>query len=118
MLPGQTTSVEVNDPWGTECCSCDQPATVKMCTEADSFGEEFEVYCQPCYDVYKKAQEEAEETSESPCDSCRGTFLTATMHYYRNIDEGSHGPVYHVCEKCYQKYQDYISRECGNDEDY
>ena len=112
ILPNQLRSIQPNDPWGTKCENHPEiDAVTKVCAEADSFGEEYLVFCQECLDKHRADEKTREETQTGHCDRCKATPLLKDMYHYRDIDEGSHGPVYHVCESCYDRYQARLSEE-------
>lgn len=46
------------------------------------------------------------------CDRCgQSTLLCGDLVTTRDIDEGMHGPVYHVCKKCYGRQQAALQAE-------
>lgn len=96
MLPGDTTSRF--EAGLCEFCN-EAPARVGLCTEADSFGSEITPVCHECLEKALNKPKEQEK-----CDWCKTiALLTPT----RDPDEGSHGPVYHVCAACVEKQNDY-----------
>jgi len=74
-------------------------ATVRVQGETDSFGCEFIDLCKECAEKHYKAVREYRELERS-CDWCRKLGKLAPT---RDYDEGSHGPVYEVCEPCWER---------------
>jgi hypothetical protein len=65
--------------------------------ETDSFGAEYADLCAHCVQEFDRelAKAQAEPTL---CDWC--LRMHPNCKPYRDLDEGLHGPVYHVCEGC------------------
>jgi len=94
----------------------DRPAVVRLQGETDSFGCEMYDLCQECFDAEKKAEAEPDI---GKCDWCKTD--EQALRPRRDIDEGSHGPVYYVCAACAKKDEDAIMAELSqydNDEDF
>lgn len=93
QLPGQLLTV----PVGMKCdYHPDRLAVKRVVGETDSFGSECEDLCQDCYDQHMKACAEADASGR--CDWCKHEKPALFPH--RDIEEGSHGPVYNVCQDC------------------
>ena len=98
MLPGQTTGLV--EP--CQCERCDKPATVRFCTESDSFGDELTPMCGECADEYQN-----KPPLEMDCDFCK---KLAVVHPMRDtLEEGTHGRVYYVCQPCQVKYDETVA---------
>ena len=102
-------------PEGTRCDRHDdRPAVTRMQGETDSFGCEYVCMCQECLDEYR-AHMEAERNAEHCCDWCKA--LKTNVRPYRDMDEGSAGPLYQVCGDCRAKDQQRFAEEL-DDEPY
>jgi protein-arginine kinase activator protein McsA len=99
MLPGNV--VGLDQP--RQCERCEKPATVRLCTESDSFGDELTPMCDNCLKEYQ-----SQPPLEGYCDWCKKTAVLSPM---RDIDEGSHGPVYQVCQPCRNDYNAALDEE-------
>lgn len=74
------------------------PATARVQGETDSFGYESMCFCAPCYEKF------VEEDSKPKDGFCEwGKHAGTNIRPYRDIDEGSCGPVYDTCEACRRK---------------
>ena len=77
-------------------CACNEgpevPATTVIQGETDSFGYETLTLCTPCN---IKVQEEKQDLGG--CMWCKKEPATVVT---RDPDEGSDGPVYHICKPC------------------
>lgn len=119
-------------PLPGQCVTLDTPtmceehprvkATRSLCVEADSFGEEYRAMCDECWDDHLKGLElhKLDPDSWECCPKCGSK--SSRMVSYRDIDEGSSGPVYEHCPACHLKYQTAIAREYDDEmedvEDY
>jgi hypothetical protein len=94
-LPGQKTANPI--VLKGEVCEDhpDRPAVVRIQGETDSFGCEYIFFCEECEAAWDAAEAEPREDN---CDWCKS--ITTTCQPFRDIGEGSHGPVYTVCEAC------------------
>lgn len=46
------------------------------------------------------------------CEGCgQSSLLCGALVSTRDVDEGMHGPVYHVCRRCYEKQQAALQAE-------
>lgn len=100
-LPGQ----ELKVPEGMMCDEHeDRPATHRIVAETDSFGSELIDWCDSCFNKYKSEKENPDYT-HNYCDHCHCTGVKTTKT--RDPDEGSCGPVYHLCDGCLQRLRDY-----------
>jgi hypothetical protein len=90
-LPGAHHKV----PAGAMCdYHPDRPAVRRVQGETDSFGSEMIDWCEECYKQYL---EHKEQDSIGICYHCKG--LTP-LFPWRDYEEGSCGPVYHLCAPC------------------
>lgn len=109
LLPGMTASM-------CKLSLCDDHpdrlAVKRIAGEVDSFGAEYCHMCQPCYDAYLKAVEE--EDRSGCCEWCKQEKPAIRPH--RDIEEGSCGPVYDVCDSCIRAERKRFEEEL--DEDY
>lgn len=76
--------------------------------ETDSFGCEYLDMCQKCFDNYKQEVSEADYSGK--CEWCKK--CSDHLYLHRDIEEGSCGPVYEVCQDCIDK-----ERESWQEED-
>jgi hypothetical protein len=115
-MPGSHHTV----PPGTFCdCVSNHPegdvlAVHRVQGETDSFGCEFDDYCDACWVACLQAQEE-EPKEPCQCEWCK--HETMDCRPYRDIDEGLAGRVYEVCAACRKKDADAIHKELYGDED-
>lgn len=98
-LPGCTSH---SVPDGMNCDSCENPATVRIQGETDSFGCEMIDLCESCFEKEKEA-DKAQEDYETSCDWCKDRYLSSQLRPTRDYEEGSCGPVYYVCSPCRTK---------------
>lgn len=77
----------------------DRPSVKMRQGETDSFGAEYEDFCQECYGAFlaKPAEEPV-----GHCDWCSKGGLKVFSK--RDMNEGSSGPVYYVCIPCATKH--------------
>ena len=84
----------------------DRLAVVRVQAETDSFGYEAIDWCEECYEKYQKEKTEGDGGSGiTSCDHCHAVDCKTTAT--RDPDEGSCGPVYHLCDSCLQRLRDY-----------
>lgn len=110
-LPGQVVALK-DDAWGLNCEEhSDRLAVKRICSEADSFGEEYMNFCQECWDEYQQSLKEKEEDPEQwdTCSECGNK--ASRLISYRDMDEGMHGPVYEHCGDCHSKMNARIAEE-------
>lgn len=96
-LPGNIRKLE--SPEKCEAClynDKDSTANLEVCTEADSFGSEWQPICQPCLDKHKS--ELHPDGTLGDCEWCRS--VDVMVKPTRDYEEGSFGPVYDVCKQC------------------
>ena len=113
-VPGQVVALK-DDAWGLNCeTHSDRLAVKRICSEADSFGEEYMNFCQECWDEYQQGLKEKEEDPEQwdTCSECGNK--ASRLISYRDIDEGMHGPVYEHCGDCHSKMNARIAEEEAN----
>lgn len=72
-------------------------AVVRIQGETDSFGSEMHDLCEEC----AKADRAQEPDIIGACDWCKAKDVR--LQPRRDIEEGSHGPVYYVCKPCSDK---------------
>lgn len=107
-LPGAHHKI----PDGTMCdLHSDRPATHRVQGETDSFGSELNDMCDECYEELKK-----NPNPTGTCDWCKTPDVS--LRPRRDYDEGTHGPVYHVCQPCIKKDEDRITEEMYDDEEH
>lgn len=93
--PGQTVAVN-----GVEmCCECEKSATKGIIGECDSFGYEVLWYCEEHYRVKRSTLRSG--AGAGCCDWC-GSY-SDTLVYRRDVDEGSSGRVYEICQNCVEQ---------------
>ncbi len=111
-LPGSIRAV----PVGTECDEHPGVLAVKRVQgETDSFGCEYLDMCQECYDKYKEEMRNVDNSGT--CDWCKKSADQVFNH--RDIEEGSCGRVYQVCQACIdaEKKEWAEERDCLDDDD-
>ena len=111
-LPGSIRAV----PVGTECDEHPGVLAVKRVQgETDSFGCEYMDMCQECYDKYKEEMRNVDNSGI--CDWCKKSADRVFNH--RDIEEGSCGQVYQVCQACIdaEKKEWAEERDCLDDDD-
>lgn len=86
----------------------DRPATSRIQGETDSFGSEMHDLCAECAGRFRQAMN-SPEARTGRCSWCKQD--ATDLRPRRDIDEGSHGPVYDICGKCDAKYQAAIEEE-------
>jgi len=93
MLPGEITGYAGDE--NCHCCNYSW-ATALACTESDSMGDELTPMCEACVKIF-----EAEVISQKfDCTWCKNaTYTPVPVRPIRDPDEGSHGPVYWLCDK-------------------
>ena len=94
--------------------TCDKDATVRIQGETDSFGAEYIYYCDECDNLVTEVNDYFDkkgENEEAQCEWCKKITTQGDLHYTRDIDEGSNGPVYEVCSECRQKQAKEIDEE-------
>lgn len=110
-LPGSIRAV----PVGTECDEHPGVLAVKRVQgETDSFGCEYLDMCQECYDKYKEEMRNVDNSGI--CDWCKKSADRVFNH--RDIEEGSCGRVYQVCQACIdaEKKEWAEERDCLDDD--
>lgn len=106
-LPGKELSV----PTGMMCDEHeDVVATHRIVGETDSFGSELIDMCDACYAKYLEYDQKAEG------DECERCGSKENVGYVRDPEEGSCGPVYHLCGRCRKSMLSY-SMDCADNTD-
>lgn len=77
----------------------DVPAVRRVQGETDSFGCEYNDFCESCYQEFKNEPVDRSGT----CDWCRET--ATDLRDKRDYEEGFCGRVYRVCGACNDKYE-------------
>jgi hypothetical protein len=77
----------------------DRPATHRIQGETDSMGCEMHDLCAECAAQMHAAFREG---VQGFCDTCK--TQSASLRPWRDWEEGSCGPVYHVCQGCRDKF--------------
>ena len=105
-LPGSTHQL----PDGAMCDTHqDRPAVARIQGETDSFGSEMHDVCAECRDEIRNHKDHGR------CDWCK---TEADLRPYRDLEEGSAGPVYQVCAECRRKDRARWAAEVEDDDDY
>ena len=108
-LPGSARAV----PEGQMCDDCgNKTATHRIQGETDSFGAEWHDLCDECNEVDR---ERRRQPIAGDCDWCKrhSDSLITT----RDSDEGAHGPIYEVCQKCYDRQMKALEAELARYEE-
>ena len=85
----------------------DRLAVVRLQGETDSFGAELNDMCTECRDAYREYLRTAD--TSGVCDWCKAH--KPKLRPRRDIDEGSHGRVYDVCDDCIDKENQRLAEE-------
>ena len=96
-LPGNKRRLK--EPSGYNCGTEgheDRPAVFRVQGETDSFGCEYEYFCQECGVVAPN------HWFTGTCPKC-GKGPEEPLYGYRDPDEGLGGPVYPACRECRDK---------------
>lgn len=112
-LPGSIRAV----PAGTECDNHPGVLAVKRIQgETDGYGAEYLDMCQECYDAFKEEVHSAD--ASGICDWCKKSADRVFNH--RDIEEGSCGRVYQVCQACIdaEKKEWAEERDCLDDDEW
>lgn len=108
ILPGAKRSLHGDEDENfCEHEDCNEKACGKVAGEVDSMGVEWEFYCENHINERVDAIRNTEEVGS--CEWCGEE--SDNLRPYRDIDEGSNGPVYDVCPSCRQKQSDRVSEE-------
>jgi hypothetical protein len=84
-------------PMGKMCDNCpEKKAVIRIQGETDSFGSEMHDLCQECSIVSHAG--EFDQTSIGFCNWCGKE--SSDLKPTRDYEEGSCGPIYHVCAEC------------------
>lgn len=96
-LPGSFHSTEE----GAMCdLHPDRKSVVRIQSETDSFGAEYDDMCQECFDTFKLTP----NAGIGECDWCKNH--SDNLQPARDYDEGMFGPVYEVCPSCRKRQND------------
>lgn len=117
-LPGHVRLIRAGDECPCQYDECKEAATHEYLTEADSMGEEWLPLCSSHLEQFKKDVAEAGDVIAT-CDWCKAEGVAVAP--FRDFEEGSHGPVYDVCEVCRGKSIDRandFANEPTDDDDY
>lgn len=107
-VPGAIRNIGPADACPCQYDECSAMATHEYLVESDSMGDEWLPLCQEHMEQFKK---DAEEPIVASCDWCHANdVIVAPM---RDWEEGSHGPVYDVCETCRGKHIDRMHEEAN-----
>jgi hypothetical protein len=110
-LPGEIDRVA--KPRSCEVRKCRAEAFNRICIESDSFGSEYEYMCDKHIDGYRANLAKA-EPEEGECRWCK---KMAILKPTRDWEEGSHGPVYYVCQPCIDRNNQVDDSEEEEEED-
>ncbi|WP_395495597.1 hypothetical protein [Acetobacter sp. KSO5] len=109
-LPGSRHSV----PKNAKCdIHADRNAVANIQGETDSFGAEYILMCQECYDEYKQ---ESRKPDISDCNWCEAKQIAVKPR--RDYEEGMSGPVYYVCQSCIDRDNARIAEELNDRDSY
>ena len=86
----------------------DRLAVSRVQGETDSFGCEVYDLCKECLDKHL-SYTRSPKARTGKCDWCKNE--ATNLSFVRDSDEGSYGPVYHVCGSCRKKQDDRINEE-------
>lgn len=117
-LPGHVRLIRVGDECPCQYDECKEQATHEYCTAADSMGEEWLPLCSNHLEQWQKDVAEAGDVIAT-CDWCKAEGVVVAP--FRDFEEGTHGPVYDVCEVCRGKSIDRandFANESTDDGDY
>ena len=84
-------------------CKC--PAAYSIQGETDSFGAEYDYYCEHHYAVVKEIRQFIKDENKNrteECPICHSVVLVSDILFFRDYDEGLYGPVYEGCGVCRQ----------------
>ena len=90
----------------------DQPATMTLQGETDSFGAEYHNLCAECEAKHRSTPRELDP---GECAWCKEQVLDRKPT--RDHDEGSNGPVYLVCAWCRAHQEDVARLEFEKEKD-
>lgn len=98
-LPGDFFKGVSSDEPDAVCCveGCAAPVYGRRAGEVDSFGVEWDHFCE---EHYFEALNKPDEPIIGDCEWCKATDVEVKPT--RDIDEGFNGPVYDVCKGCCQ----------------
>lgn len=110
LLPGYVLKLPEN-------ARCDEhsnrPAVSNRVGECDSWGYEEHLRCWHCEHSFKRYKKRHENGVDGYCDWCKSE--SSTIKPIRDLDEGSFGPVYTVCEPCRTAFYKRQHEEYDND---
>ncbi len=88
----------------------DRLAVKRVQGETDSFGAEYIDMCQECFDKYEVESKEADHSGT--CEWCNS--FAPRVRPRRDLDEGSYGRVYNVCDACIKRENDDAREELSS----
>lgn len=103
-LPGDVLKLRSDGSIVCEMEDCTNAAAKSVCTESDSFGDEFTSMCEKHVEEFANS-----EPALEICEWCNVGPIE--VHPIRDFEEGSHGPVYEVCNACIAKQNKLIAEE-------
>lgn len=106
-LPGEIRTAHSDEVCEYEQHENDVPAVKALCTESDSFGDEWLPMCQACYEIQ---QSKPEVPIISVCERCNTNNIEVKPR--RDPEEGTSGPVYDMCNTCYNTMMSRFSEGC------
>lgn len=89
-------------------CTC--APSWRFTRESDSMGDDFEYYCDQHIEAFRQAVATAE--TAGVCQWCERYYEQLSPR--RDFEEGSHGPVYYVCQGCIRKQNDAVAMETAD----
>ena len=109
-LPGNYVALteKIIEGYGKFCSTDGHEAVLgvrALVVDSDSFGSDYAVLCEECCLAEaaetKQRNEEQLANPSNTCDWCKTKNVFTYRH--RDIEEGSHGAVYDVCQTCINK---------------
>lgn len=91
----------------------DRPSYRRIQGETDSFGCEYVEMCEECHTAYTHRDTTVESSGQ--CEWCHAT--KDDLRPYRDLDEGSSGRVYLVCQTCRSSGAESWQDDCDYDDE-
>lgn len=107
-LPGHVRELRPEDQCPCQYDECKAHATHEFLVEADSMGEEWLPLCETHVEQFRI---DAAQDCIASCDWCKAENVVVAP--FRDFEEGTHGPVYDVCEVCRGKAIDRANEEAN-----
>lgn len=107
-LPGARRKILGPNNTPCEKPGCSNCATVSLCTESDSFGDEWTDLCDE-----HLPDPNAKDVGD--CDHCEAQDVELTP---TRDPEEIHGPVSYVCPTCLSRHREYVNSLMAELDDY